>query len=107
MGKSKYIAAKDIVISYSTESIREPQLVLTRCDKYPGQIAAHISYIPRKSEEHIVDEGRFCLFFIKKNCLFKANLEGKLDESNEKLSEVDDNDDPDIQGDTYKIRIDN
>ena len=62
IGPSKDVAAKDIVISYSTVNIREPQLVLTRCDKYPGQIAAHISYIPRNSEEHKVDEGRFYLF---------------------------------------------
>ena len=57
-GPSTNIVVKDIVISYSTGRIREPQLVLTRCDKYPGQIAAHISYIPRESEEHEVDEGK-------------------------------------------------
>ena len=55
---STNIVVRDIVISYSTGRIREPQLVLTRCDKYPGQIAAHISYIPRESEEHEVDEGK-------------------------------------------------
>ena len=62
LAPSKDIAAKDIVISYSTEHIREPQLVLTRCDKYPGEVAAHISYIPRSSEEHEVDEGIFSSF---------------------------------------------
>ena len=55
---SKNVAAKDIVISYSTEQIREPQLVLTKWDKYPGKVAAHIAYIPRSSEEHEINEGK-------------------------------------------------
>ena len=59
---SKDIIAKDFVISYSTEQIREPQITLAKWDKYPGEIAAHISYIPRSSDEHEVDEGKIFWF---------------------------------------------
>lgn len=52
LSKSGIIPAKDIVISYSCESIREPQLTLTKCEKYPGEVLATITYIPRGSGEH-------------------------------------------------------
>ena len=42
MDASKDIVAKDIVISYSTEQIKEPLLVLTKWNKYPNKIVAHI-----------------------------------------------------------------
>jgi hypothetical protein len=58
---SKDILAKDFVISYSTEQIRKPQLTLTKCDKYPGELVAHISHIPRVSEEHDNDQGKIYL----------------------------------------------
>ena len=45
------IDAKDIVISYSSEQIRQPQLSIYRSDKHPGKLAAHISFIPRSSDE--------------------------------------------------------
>ena len=80
LAPSKDIAAKDIVISYSTEHIREPQLVLTRCDKYPGEVAAHISYIPRSSEEHEVDEGIFSSFINFKNTINILDEESKESE---------------------------
>ena len=55
---SKDTIAKDLVISYSTENIREPKLVLKKWAKYPGEIAAHITFIPRGSDEHDVDGGK-------------------------------------------------
>ena len=61
---SKDVLAKDIVISYSTEQIRDPHLVLTKCDKYPGKVAAQILFIPRSSEEHEIDQGKLLLFVI-------------------------------------------
>ena len=55
LASSSEIIAKDIVISYSTEQIREPQIILTKMSNYPQEIAAIISFIPRSSEEHQVD----------------------------------------------------
>ena len=45
------IIAKDLVISYSSQQIRKPQLCVYKSDKYPDKLAAHISFIPRSSEE--------------------------------------------------------
>ena len=45
------LKAKDIVVSFSAEAIREPQVTLTKNEKHPGEVAAHISFIPRSSEE--------------------------------------------------------
>ena len=45
------LSAKDIVVSFSAEAIREPQVTLTKSEKHPGEVAAHISFIPRSSEE--------------------------------------------------------
>ena len=59
---SKDVIAKDFVISYSTEQIRKPQLAITKCDRFPGELVAHISYIPRASDEHDVDQGN--IFYI-------------------------------------------
>ena len=58
LGPSENILAKDIVISYSSEQIRDPNIILTKSDIFPGKIAAHISFIPRISEEHYIDEGK-------------------------------------------------
>jgi fructose-specific component phosphotransferase system IIB-like protein len=45
------LKAKDIVVSFSAEAIREPHVTLTKSEKHPGEVAAHISFIPRSSEE--------------------------------------------------------
>ena len=56
------ITSKDLVISYSSEHIRQPQLSIFRSDKYPGKLAAHISFIPRSSEE-CENEGKSSFIF--------------------------------------------
>ena len=45
------ITSKDLVILYSSKHIRQPQLNISRSDKYPGKLATHISFIPPSSEE--------------------------------------------------------
>jgi hypothetical protein len=42
-------------INYSTEEIREPQMKLEECKQYNDKVAAHISFIPRISDEPVVD----------------------------------------------------
>ena len=49
---------RDLVISYSSEQIREPQLSIYKSDKYLGKLAVHISFIPRISDE-CKFEGKF------------------------------------------------
>ena len=61
------IPTNDIVVSYSTEWIRVPKLTLVRWPKYPDEIVAHISYIPRGSEEHELDGGKFSSFITISN----------------------------------------
>jgi hypothetical protein len=43
------LKAKDIVVSFLNENIRKPQVVLSK--KYPGEIAAHVPFIPRSCGE--------------------------------------------------------
>jgi len=57
------LEAKDLVLSFSTEHIREPQISLTKCEKFPGEVAAHISFIPRCSEEPTHSKELFYCFF--------------------------------------------
>jgi hypothetical protein len=45
------LKAKDIVVSFSNKNIRKPQVVLSKSKKYPGEIAAHVTFIPRSSDE--------------------------------------------------------
>ena len=45
------LKARDVLISFSAEAIREPQVTLTKNEKHPGEVAAHISFIPRSSDE--------------------------------------------------------
>jgi hypothetical protein len=47
----KGLNAKDIVIAFTSEGIRKPQVSLAKSDKFPNEIAAHVSFIPRSSEE--------------------------------------------------------
>lgn len=54
--ESKNVKAHDVVVSFSTEQIREPTIVLHSSDKHPDEVAAHISFIPRVSDEHEVEE---------------------------------------------------
>ena len=47
----------DIIVSYSTDEIREPIITLhSDPNKYEGEVAAHISFVPRLSEEIKVAE---------------------------------------------------
>jgi hypothetical protein len=55
---SKDIVWKDVVVSYSTEQIREPIVKLYSSDKHPDEVAAHITFIPRVSDEHEVEESK-------------------------------------------------
>mmetsp|Transcript_31263 Transcript_31263/g.35704 ORF Transcript_31263/g.35704 Transcript_31263/m.35704 type:complete len:280 (+) Transcript_31263:449-1288(+) len=85
MDPSKSVPAKDLVVSYSTKQIREPKFTLTRCGKYPGEVAVHISFIPRSSAEHPVEER-------------------KIDEGT--LTELDDQDDPEVASGEFIFIID-
>ena len=42
---------KDIVVSFSTSLIRDTCLKFYQCEEYPNEVAAHISFIPRVSNE--------------------------------------------------------
>jgi hypothetical protein len=55
--RTQHLKAKDIVISYKTEGIRKPQISLISSKKYPNEVAVHISFIPRTSEN--ADSGKF------------------------------------------------
>lgn len=50
--------ANDIVISYKSQNIREPQVTLTKNSKFPGEVAVQVSYIPRSSEEEEQSDGK-------------------------------------------------
>ena len=41
--ESENVKANDIVVSFSTEQIREPSISLHTSDKYPNEVAVHIS----------------------------------------------------------------
>ena len=58
LANSPQVKAQDFVLSYSIEEIREPQVIITKMQKYSNQAAWHISFIPRISEEHQIDEGK-------------------------------------------------
>jgi uncharacterized protein YegL len=89
MAESSEVIAKDVVVSYSTEQIREPCVTLYSSDKYPGEVAAHISFIPRVSDEHERNE---------------ENEETKEDDT---LEEVDDDaDDPEIASGEFIFILD-
>ena len=105
MDASKDIVAKDIVISYSTEQIREPQLVLTKWNKYPNKVAAHISFIPRSSEEHEINEGKilfdyWIIAFISNNNLIDEEAK------TETPTELDDHDDPEVANGEFIFILD-
>ena len=93
MDKSKDTLAKDIVVSYSTDYIREPTIVLHQSSKHPNEIAAHISFIPRVSDEHEVDDDE--------------EMKDELDNENEKaLREIDNQDDPDLASGEFIFVLD-
>ena len=54
--EDKDVIAKDIAVSYSTEQIREPTIVLHQSSKHPEEVAAHVSFIPRVSDELELDD---------------------------------------------------
>uniref|UniRef100_A0A7S3J1X8 VWFA domain-containing protein n=1 Tax=Euplotes harpa TaxID=151035 RepID=A0A7S3J1X8_9SPIT len=81
------VVAKDIVISYSSEQIRQPQLTLTKCAKFPGEVAAHISFIPRSSEEHEVEDE-------------------EIKHTDANVTEVDDHDDPEVANGEFIFILD-
>jgi hypothetical protein len=43
---------KDIVVSYSTDEIRQPQVLIHECEQHADEVAVNISFIPRISEEN-------------------------------------------------------
>lgn len=90
--KSIDVFSKDIVVSYSTEEIRKPTIVLHQSSKYPNDVAAHISFIPRVSDEHEED----------------GEEEAKdLDDRDHKvITEIDDKDDPDIASGEFIFVLD-
>ncbi|CAI2375453.1 unnamed protein product [Moneuplotes crassus] len=54
--ESSSINSKDIVVSFSTPEIRKPQITLQTSDKHPEEVLAHITCIPRISDEEEVAE---------------------------------------------------
>ena len=95
LAKSIDVFSKDIVVSYSTEQIRTPSIVLHQSDKYPNDVAAHISFIPRVSDEHEEDKE-------------EAKEEAQEDEERAKkvVTEIDDKDDPDIASGEFIFVLD-
>mmetsp|Transcript_15510 Transcript_15510/g.17982 ORF Transcript_15510/g.17982 Transcript_15510/m.17982 type:complete len:858 (-) Transcript_15510:20-2593(-) len=87
--KAKDVLAKDIVVSYSTETIRQPSISLHACDKYQDEVAAHISFIPRVSDEHGVEDS-----------------EETKEEQPTELNDVDDKDDPDVASGEFIFILD-
>ena len=92
--ESEATQARDIVISYSTEQIREPTITLHASDKHPDEIAAHISCIPRVSDEHQNQEDEE----------LKENEE--TEEFENLVSEIDNQDDPDMASGEFIFILD-
>ena len=92
LGETKNVLSKDIVISYSTEEIRAPSIVLHQSDKHPNKVAAHISFIPRVSDEHVEEE-------------VKEEVDEDMEEK-KVLSKIDDKDDPDIASGEFIFVLD-
>lgn len=93
LAEASQVIARDIVVSYSTEQIREPCIALHQSDRHPDEVAAHISFIPRVSDEHGVDED---------------DEETKAEESAEaaEITEPVDKDDPDIASGEFIFVLD-
>lgn len=104
---STSVAAKDVVVSYSTEQIREPQITLTKCAKFPGEVAAHISFIPRSSDEHEVEGKLHRIHWI---LTFTLEEESKdVEEAkgvDSQLTEIDDRDDPEVANGEFIFILD-
>ena len=90
--KAKDVFSKDIVISYSTEEIRAPSVVLHQSTKHPNEVAAHISFIPRISDEHEEEE-------------VKEEVDEDVKEK-KVVSDIDDKDDPDIASGEFIFVLD-
>ena len=91
LDKSDKTNSKDIVVSFSTENIREPVVKVYKSDKHPEELAAHISFIPRVSDEH------------------EANEETKQepdDKSTEATEPSDDADDPEMASGEFIFVLD-
>ncbi|CAI2383543.1 unnamed protein product [Moneuplotes crassus] len=85
--------ARDIVVSYSTEEIRKPQITLHQSDKHPDEVVAHITCIPRISDEPNLSED---------------DEEEKKEEAKEPavVTKIENTDDPDIASGEFIFILD-
>ena len=91
MEEHKDIIAKDIVVSYSTKEIRQPSIVLHQSTKHPDEMAAHVSFIPRVSDEQEFNQDE---------------IKDEAAEDLEAIAEADDQDDPEIASGEFIFVID-
>ncbi|CAI2381443.1 unnamed protein product [Moneuplotes crassus] len=98
LAQSGAVKAADIVVSFATETIRKPQITLHASTKHPDEVVAHITCIPRISEDTHAQSVEDTNEEVKE-------LEDPTGAA-EALTKVDNKDDPEIASGEYIFLLD-